>query len=269
VDSPTPDADLRTLLAGDVAAGWRAFIDRHTSTILGLIERASIRDRDEAMDLYTLVCERLAADDCARLRQWNPARGQLAAWLAVVVRRTVVDWVRSRAGRRRLFGSIKALDALDRRIFELHFWHERPPHEIAEVLSAERREPVGLARVLSGLDAVHAALSDRQRGELLSAAIRSRQAASLEVELERGGWDPVDQGADVEQMMDAQATADRLERVLASLDPEDAAIVRLRYVEGLSLADVGRALHLPGLGEKRLRDLIARIQRLAVEGGPT
>ncbi|MEZ5319532.1 MAG: hypothetical protein R2752_19185 [Vicinamibacterales bacterium] len=277
---PLPaDADLRHLLAVDPEQGWRVFVDAYTPTIVALIERASLRDRDEAMEVYTLVCERLCEERCARLKQWNPGKGALRAWLAVVVRRVVVDWVRSRAGRRRLFGSVKALDPLDQRIFELAFWDERSPAEIAELLGVERGEPVMLSRVLRGLDAVHDALTDRQRGELLSASFRTKAAASLEAELERGGWDVPDERVDVEGQA-VERDAERVfERALADLPSEDAAIVRLRYVEGLSLADVRRALHLPALTEGRLREIVDRLQtavtghgtrpapRLATEGG--
>jgi DNA-directed RNA polymerase specialized sigma24 family protein len=279
---PIPaDADLRLLLVADPERGWRAFVDAYTPTIVRLIERASLRDRDEAMEVYTLVCERLVEDRCARLRQWHPSKGALRAWLAVVVRRVVVDWVRARAGRRRLFGSVKALDPLDQRIFELSFWDERSPAEIVEVLGMERGDTVTLPRVLRGLDAVHAALTDRQRGELLSASFRTKAAASLEAELERGGWDPVDERADLEQQAVERDAARAFERVLGRLPAEDAAIVRLRYVEGLSLGDVRRALHLPSLNEARLREILDRIQavltgdtahrsgRLATEGGGT
>src|SRR5687767_13165451 len=60
------DADLRLRLIEDTHHGWRTFVDQHTTTLLALIERAGIRDRDEAMEIYTLACERLAANECAR-----------------------------------------------------------------------------------------------------------------------------------------------------------------------------------------------------------
>lgn len=42
------DQEFRILLAADPRQAWRAFIDRHTPTLLALIERAGIVDRDEA-----------------------------------------------------------------------------------------------------------------------------------------------------------------------------------------------------------------------------
>src|SRR5437588_8764884 len=111
--SDVSDQALRELLARDPAAGWNAFIDEHTPLLLALIEQAGMTRRDEAMELYLKVCERLSADDCARLRRRDPAVGSLQAWLATVTRHVLVDWVRSKRGRRRLFRSVKALSTSD------------------------------------------------------------------------------------------------------------------------------------------------------------
>lgn len=95
--APLADTALRDLLVEDPRRGWRVFIDQYTPALLALIEQAGIRDRDEAMELYVRACEHLAADDCARLRRYDPSKGTLNAWLAAVARHVAVDWVRSRA----------------------------------------------------------------------------------------------------------------------------------------------------------------------------
>jgi hypothetical protein len=50
------DHELRVLLVEDTRRGWRAFIDEYTPTLLGLIHRAGITERDEAMDVYVRAC---------------------------------------------------------------------------------------------------------------------------------------------------------------------------------------------------------------------
>src|SRR5688572_2753000 len=112
------DRELRERLIAAPESGWRAFVDQYTPRLLQLIEQCGVRDRDDAMDLYVHVCEKLAADDCARLRRHDPAKGALSAWLGTVVRRMLVDWVRSSHGRKRLFGSIRALSPIDQQVFE-------------------------------------------------------------------------------------------------------------------------------------------------------
>ena len=49
--SGSTDPEFRTLLAADPPQAWRVFIDRHTPTLLALIERAGIVNRDEAMEV--------------------------------------------------------------------------------------------------------------------------------------------------------------------------------------------------------------------------
>jgi DNA-directed RNA polymerase specialized sigma24 family protein len=262
------DTDFRTLLAEDVSRGWRAFIDAQTPTLVALIERAGLRDRDEAMEIYTLVCERLAENDCARLRRWNSAKGSLRGWLAVVVRRVTVDWVRSRAGRRRLFGAVKQLGALERRVFELYFWEDRVPSEISELITVELRSPVSLLQVLGAIDAINGALTERHYSELVSMTARSKTAVSLDDELEQGRMDPVDLQPSIESRVEGREQEVRLGAALAALPPEDAAIVRLHYYQGLALPDVQRALHLTELPRTRLATITGRLRTLLTSPTP-
>lgn len=255
------DQALRTLLATDTAEGWRAFIDSFTPLLLTLIQRAGINNRDEVMDIYVRVCETLADNDCARLRKHDPAKGALGAWLAVVVRHAVVDWVRSRAGRRRLFGVIRRLSRSDQRVFELYYWDDRTPAEIVEILRMTDGEGATLLDVLAALDRIESVLTERHRADLLSMAARGRAMLSLEHEMETGA-DVADEQPGPDRQAAAREATAQFERALAALPPEDAAIVRLKYVQGLSHRDIGRALHLERLTDDRVGDIVTRLRRL-------
>lgn len=259
--STTTDADIRDLLDRDPPAGWRAFVDRYTPVLLSLIERAGIRDYDEAMELYLMTCERLAAEQGARLRRHDPAKGPMGAWLGAVVRHVIVDWVRTRAGRRRLFQSVEALPPRERAVFELYYWNDRTPSEICEVLTMREGRKVTLPDVFAAMDAIDAALTDRHRRELLAMAVRSRAPSSLEAELESGLEVP-DAAPDPERTLRASETAAVLETALASLPPEDAVIIRLKYVQGLSHRDIQRALHLDALPDSRVKAIVAKLRAL-------
>ena len=256
------DGELRTLLIEDRDRGWRAFIDQYTPTLLAQIERAGVRDRDEAMELYVLVCERLAADDCARLRRHDPAKGALGAWLAVLVRNVLVDWVRSRAGRRRLFKSIKELPALERRVFELFYWENRTAAEMVGLLDVELGSP-SLASIFDALERVQAALTERQRAELLAMAARAASPVSLDATADEDDrpHDAPDPNADLERDVHAKEVDHVLEEAIRRLPPEDAAIVRLKYVEGLSLNQIREALHLDRLTEPRIRGILETLKK--------
>lgn len=255
------DDSLRLLLAEDPQRGWRTFIDQHTPTLLALIERAGITDRDEAMELYVRVCERLAADDCARLRRRDPRRGSLEGWLAVVVRHAIVDWVRTRAGRRRLFGSVKRLESFDQRVFEGYYWEGRTPAEIAEHLSVAGQRRVTIGDVLSAVDRIEANLTERQRAELLSLAARSRPPVRLETETGELIVEPRDGRDDPETQARVAELDARFAAALSALPSEDAAILRLRYVQGLTRPEIEGALHLEQLTEDRMRSIMARLRR--------
>lgn len=254
------DESIQQLLATDVAQGWRVFVEGYTPMLVGLIERAGVRDRDEAMEVYTLVCERLTADHYRRLRVRDASKGSMGAWLAVVVRHTVVDWVRQRAGRRRLFGAIEQLDVFHQQVFEQYFWEERPLAEIAEELSVRHKERISLDQVFAAIDTIHRVLTPRHRSELLSTAMRAHPAISLDADLDAAFTEPMDPRPSPDEMIAARQTHRAFERALANLPAEDAAIVRLRYVQALSLADVRRALHLPSLSETRVRAILDRLR---------
>ena len=262
------DQALRTLLAADAATGWRAFIDTYTPLLLTLIQRAGVRNRDEVMEIYVRACETLSANDCARLRRHDPAKGPLGAWLAVVVRHAIVDWVRSRAGRRRLFGVIRRLSRADQRVFELYYWDDRTPAEIVEMLRMTEGRAYTLLDVLEALDRIHGVLTERHRADLLSMAARAQSALSLEHEMEAGA-DVADEEPGPERHAAGREAALRFEEALASLPPEDAAIVRLKYVQGLSHRDIGRALHLERLTDDRVGAIVARVRQILAPLGDT
>lgn len=262
------DEALRTLLAADPDAGWRAFIDDYTPLLLALINRAGVTKRDEAMEVYVLVCERLAADDCGRLRQRDPRKGPLGAWLSVVVRNAVIDWIRSRAGRRRLFGAVRNLSRADQRVFELYYWEDRIPSEIVEILRMEQFGQITLLGVLDALDRIHGVLTGRHHSELISMALRSRPMASVEEELAAGA-EVRDEAAGPETRAAAREAHAQLEAALAALPPEDAAIVRLKYIQGLSHEQIRRALHLDRLGDDRLTGIMRQLRARLTAGPPT
>jgi DNA-directed RNA polymerase specialized sigma24 family protein len=262
---PLSDDQIRALIGSHPARGWRAFIDQYTPLMLGLLRRSGLVDRDEMMEVYVLVCEQLSARGFARLKSQDAGRGSIGGWLTVIVRHATIDWVRSRKGRRRLFQAVEALAPLDRRVFELYYWEERTPSEVAELLAPETGGRQDMATVLEALGRVDEVLTARHRAELLALAARSRTPVSLD-ETDAPYHVP-DQAADPETAARiAQANAG-LEAALRRLPAEDAAIVRLKYVEGLSNQAVEHALGITGLTVGRLQQILAGLRTLLLESG--
>jgi len=252
------EAALQELLRTNPDRGWHAFVDRYTPLMLGLIRRAGLTDRDEMMDVYLLVCERLSANQCARLKAQDATRGTLGGYLAVACRHAVVDWVRSRRGRRRLFKSVETLPKAEQRVFELFYWERRTPSEIAELLRVERGAPTDLSDVLAMLARVDAQLTERQRTELLAMCGRTMAPASIE----RGAAHDLaaDALSDPARRVHVAEMNARLDAALRLLPSEDAAIVRLKFVEGLSDGDIARALVLDASPSTRIAGILARLQ---------
>jgi RNA polymerase sigma factor (sigma-70 family) len=269
--APLTDGDLRTLLIEDPDRGWRAFIDQYTPRMLALIERGGIRDQDEAMEVYVLVCERLAEDDCVRIRRFDPSKGAIGAWLSVLVRHTMVDWVRARAGRRRLFKSVQALPPIEQRVFELFYWENKMPAEIAGALDGQFGSP-SLATVLEALERVQAALTERQRAELVAMTARAATPASLDAPTddEEQTIDAADPRADLEATAQVRELDALMEQALSALPADEALVIRLKYVEGFTLKQIRAATGVTTLTEQQVRDILDRLkQRLGAAGVST
>ena len=254
------DRELRERLIADAGAGWRAFVDQYSPRLLQLIEQCGVRDRDDVMDLYVHVCERLAADDCARLRRHDPGKGALSAWLGTVVRRMLVDWVRSQRGRKRLFGSIQALSPVDQQVFELYYWRRHTPSEMADLITGSSGRGIGLAAVFGSLERIERALTERQRTDLMAMAARAGAAAALEDEDGEPIVPVVSEDPDPEAMLIAARRNAALASALQMLPAEDRVIVSMRVIDGLTLTEIRRALHLASLTPDRLAQIVAALR---------
>jgi RNA polymerase sigma factor (sigma-70 family) len=248
--------------------GWRAFIEEYTPTLIAIIRHAGVREHDEVMDIYVRVCEHLSDNDCARLRRHDASKGRLAAWLTIVVRRVMVDWIRSEHGRKRLFQSIRALRPIDQRVFELYYWRGHAPSAIVELLrSGQDAGALTLGDVFESLERVEQALSERQRAELVSMAAGVREPAQLEDEYGQPRVEPADEGLEPWQAIRARETSEALTAALAELPAEDALIVSMRYLDGLSHAQVARALHIAPAGAGRMREILQSLREILQRRG--
>ncbi len=139
---------LRVLLAEpeDPQAAWTEFLRRYSPLVLKVAWQF-VESHDEAMETYLFVCERLAADDFAKLRTYDPERGdtpaKVSTWLTVVVRNLCIEHRRQTDGRRRYPDAIADLSRLDQKVFELYFWEGESPRDIVRVLEASPEYDAG------------------------------------------------------------------------------------------------------------------------------
>lgn len=259
--SALSDRELRERIIRDAEAGWRAFVDQYSPKLLQLIEQCGVRDRDDVMDLYVHVCERLAADDCARLRKHDPGKGSMGSWLNVVVRRMLVDWVRSVDGRKRLFGSIRMLSTIDQQVFEQYYWRRQTPSQMADAIPGESGRGIGLPAVFESLGRIEGALTTRQRAELMT--MTARISATVPLDDDEGATviALASEQPDPEAALLAAARDRSLAEAMRTLPVEDRVIVSMRFIDGLTLPEIRRALHLPSLSGERVTAIVEALRR--------
>ena len=240
---------------------WRQFLESYSPAILRHIRRGGVCRGDEVMDVYLRVCERLQRNECARLAAFDPERGTIVAWLAVVVRHATIDWVRSRTGRRRHFASIRRLGALERYAFELKYWQEQPPDDYAASLTALAGRPVHAHEAEAALERVERALTLRHRADLCAALTRPRAAVSIDHSEGDTAFHVPDSQPDPEKWLLMAESAGEMSRLLAMLSAEDRRILHLKFAHDCSHREMSTALGME-VSDERVRRAVTRLRAL-------
>lgn len=216
-------------------AAWKEFLRRHSSLILK-IAYSFTSEQDAAMELYLHVCERLAADNFAKLRAYDPTRGKTPAkvstWLTVVVRNLCIERHRRTEGRERYPKAVADLSSLDQKVFELYFWEGYSQREIVRHFETEpdydgEAVPAAMSR-LRDLKLSPSKSWARQSSEevgLLGEALHEAEGSS------EGG----------------RSEADRrewIETLLEDLPPKQRLAVRWYYWTGVSASGIARLLQV-------------------------
>lgn len=226
----------------------RLFLD-HLPWIDGALASLSRRhglDPDEADDFASWSKLKLIDDDYAVLRKFR-GESSITTYLAVVLAMHLREyrvqrwgrWRPSAAARRHGVTGVRLETLLHRDGFRLE--------QAAEILRARD----GLEITVHELAQLAAQLPTTPRGRPqpvdLSRAAGLSAASTADAELERA-----EAGAEF-QRVDADVA-----RLLADFPPEDRLILRMRYWDDVSVADISRALSLPQ------KPLYRRIERLLV-----
>lgn len=216
-------------------AAWKEFLRRHSQLILK-IAHSFVSEQDAAMELYLHACERLAANNFAKLRTYDPTRGKTPAkvstWLAVVVRNLCIERHRRSEGRKRYPEAVADLSSLDQKVFELYFWEGYSQREIVRNFETEPD--------YDG-EAVPAAMSRLRDLELSPSKSWARQP-SEEVELLGEALHEAEVSSE-----GGRSEADRrewIEMLLEDLPPKQRLAVRWYYWTGVSASGIARLLQV-------------------------
>jgi len=217
------------LAAGRPQAAWNLLIERYRGLILATI-RHLVRERDDTMDVFSVVCEALHENDLARVKRYaDDANGaRFSTWLVVVVRNLTIDWLRKRDGRRRDTIPL-TLSPLQREIFDFVFLQKHAHVEAFEAIRARGRPTLSFRAFLRDL---------RETYRRAPSSLTSREPRESKVLLHDAAVDADDAAelADIKRMVAG---------ALESLSSSDRLAIELFVIEGLSAADVARTLNWP------------------------
>lgn len=229
---------------------------------LDVIERAIARVcRDarlgeaDAEDFASTARLALLADDCAILRK-HQGRASMATYLTVVVRRLLVDAQRNDG---RWYASAEAQRRGDAAV------------QLERLMHRDRRS---LGEAIAIVHAAHPELTVRALEEL-AAALPERAPRPVLQPIEDGSEARLAGSAVASDRVDALDVAQRARQMsdivrvaMAVMPVQDRVILRLRFREGASIADIARAL---GVEQRplyrRVEALLAALRRALTAAG--
>ena len=230
-------------------------LPRLERVIAALCRRHGVRG-DDADDFASTVKLRLVEHEYAMLRKFR-GESALSTFLTVVVQMLYRDWNVQQRGRWRPSAEARRRGTVAMRLEQLV---HRDGMTLAQ--AAERLRTEGVTR-----------LSDRALGAILRSLPVRAPLRPQAVDADAIDAMPGDAAAD-ERVVRDEAERRRtsaeaaLDCAMQQLAPDDRLIVRLRFWDGLSLADVARALHVAQKPlYRRLEMLLVRLRELLAERG--
>lgn len=233
------------LSAGAVDSAWPEFLDRYSPLIKHVIRRHET-DPELAAECYAQVCAALSDDGFRRLRGFRPdGPARFRTWLMAVVSNLCVDWRRTRQGRFRLPQSVAHLPELDQQVFRLIYVDGLSRAQCVEVLTP-RFPGLTDATVAEINGRLFALLTPQQRWQL---AARPRAAPSAargsSQDDDRAAFEAVDPQASPDELAGQLQEQQQLREALAQLPAQQRLLLRLRYEQELTLAEVARLTRQP------------------------
>lgn len=207
-----------------VAPAWEDFLKSYSYLFLKVIWQFE-KDHDKVMETYLYVCTKFSEKDFAILRKFRREYGEnppkFTTWLGAVVRNMCVDVFRMSKGRRRYPKALLGLSPLDRKVFELHYWQGYSLDDVSDILNSR-----------------HNGAAQRAIGRIQRFVRSSRSSEPTIVPFDDA------RAYDIRENSKEQHDSDKLEEWLSLLDPRSRLILRLRFWEDMSAADIARTLQI-------------------------
>jgi RNA polymerase sigma factor (sigma-70 family) len=274
--------------AGDIAEHYRDLIRQN----LGYIEAQCVKAvriqlgkhhtlagpdmelqiENEALELSSLVLDKLEADDFKILRQFQ-GKSKLTTYLTAIISRSAVDMLRQKYGRSRQKERARTLGPLGEKVYKIVFQQGLSLVEVQKDF-LHRRLPVPTDKAIQeviekigGPGKIPAEAPDIKTG-YLRPADNPREKASVVVPDNSGSPEQT-----LEDQAKRQAVDDVLSELIDGLSGEDRMILRMRFGLGKQenprkIPDIAAALNIsPKTVYKRIDTILGKCRKhLAVKG---
>lgn len=264
-------AELLAQLASPApGAAWKAFLQQYSATLRRIVRHYE-HDSQRADECFTHVTHALSDDHFRRLRSFHPdGPAKFGTWLRAVTSNLCIDWRRARRGRYRPPRTVAQRPELEQLVFR--DLYVRGLSRLQCLRTLETTYPDLNEQTLGEINArLFAILTPQQRWQFGTRAspagrpsadrIRSFEDELLYIEDETAG--PED-AAQTEQQHA------RLETALRQLSAPQRLLLRLRFEQDLTLAEVSRLTGLddPFRARRQIDSALAALTEL-LNGGPS
>lgn len=238
--------DLLTGLGSpDPGAAWGEFQRLYSATLLQIVRRYE-SDPQRVSECLDHVCQALSDDRFRRLLKFDalgPAR--FRTWLMAVTANLCIDWKRKNERRFRPVRAVAHLPELEQLVYRYIFVRGMRRAECLHAL--EGRFPGLNEQRLAEINArLFATLTPQHRWQLGTRLPGSGlQADGVSLELTDELCQPQDQAGGPEEIAQSDQQRDQLASALAQLPTQQRLLLRLRYEQDLTLAEVARLTGLP------------------------
>jgi RNA polymerase sigma factor (sigma-70 family) len=226
-------------------AAWDEFLSGYSSVIVHVIRRCGVA-HDRADDCFLDICEALSDGGFRRLRSFRPdGPASFRTWLMAVVANLCIDWIRREQGRVRSFRSVSRLPELDRQVYRCIFERRMTRMQCFHALLP--RFPGLTESSVAEINArLFQSLTPQQRWQL---TVRTPSLTpvtyAISPEDEDPAWQLAQPGPGPDELAEETQQHGRLQQALAALPAEQRLLLRLRYEQNLSLAEVARLTGQP------------------------
>lgn len=236
---------LQRLSSGKVDDAWREFLLGYSSVIMHVVRRHET-DADRATECFIQVCAALSDDGFRRLRGFRPdGPARFRTWLMAVVSNLCVDWRRREQGRVRPFGRIARLPELEQQVYRCIYLRGMSREQCRQVLLPRFPALTGL-QVSEINGRLFGLLTPQQRWQLSLRTPGSRPVlVGVSSEEDDPDWRLEEPGPGPDAQAEGLQDRERLQQALARLPSEQRLLLRLRYEQDLTLAEVARLTRQP------------------------